>query len=115
MNYRQRLHQIDTTRAYLKMVIANNRPYDLCTVEGLEFVFELLDREETWLKLQAQKDVQLVEGGIYSLPLLYEGGMANLNFTTPDGSQILLGKGLEQFLSVVSVPDKVEKQGELSL
>lgn len=51
----------------------------------------------------------LVEGGIYHLPLKFEALNANLRFTLPDGAEILLARSLARFLEPVSVPDKTER------
>lgn len=52
----------------------------------------------------------LVEGGIYHLPLKFEALNANLRFTLPDGTEMLLARSLARFLEPVSVPEKTERQ-----
>jgi hypothetical protein len=115
MTYRARLRQIDLTREHLKAVLADMSFKDYAVKQGYDYLLELLDQKETWLKQQATPGVELVEGCVYSLPLLFEGGMANLNFTTPDGAQFLLNRDLQRYLKPISVPEKVQKQGELIL
>lgn len=113
MTYRQRAHQLDKVECFLDDLERSDKvvvPRDV-----MEELRAMLGRELEWLKASRPRACSMQEGGIYSFPVRYIGGMSNLQFEDPDGNRMLLPPGIEKYFAVVSLPPPVEKQKEMIL
>jgi hypothetical protein len=114
VNYRQRLRLLDVAQNIVDLA-DKNAYVDYNRKEAFDLLRSLIAREREWLGKSKQRGTEIGEGGLYSLPLRYVGGAANLRFETPDGCEFLLPQGLRPFLKEIEPPVKVERQQVIKL